>query len=409
MVESSINKNPARKSIALSKPSFGKYMNLKDWKDCREYMVWIKTVTKESAKMYERCFRYFVEFSQNTETPINTLRDLITINKDELNMLLEDYLVSISDRKHGTVRLYLAAIESFLKYYEVPYSDRRISKLLPEKLKLAGAEAYDVETIQKMYDSANNLRAKMLVLLLASSAMRRGGIAELRMGNIIPIEDCYLFIVHANHSKEYVTFCTPECRIAIVNYIEYRKERGEEITDDSPLYQTRGEDKSNDTRYMISSTIENLLKTAKIKRKKIGDRYTVSEVHGFRKFANTQMNNANINANTIEKFMGHGDGMNVRYYDGRSKELFEHYKKAIPYLTILKENRQELIIKDLKNRSVVDEVATTKKMDEMEQTIKELKEKMEDIEQEKESKERLVVLYENDVIEKRLNLYENGV
>ncbi|KER05961.1 integrase family protein [Marine Group I thaumarchaeote SCGC AAA799-E16] len=377
-----------RKSTALSKAyNVGKYMNLKE---CREYRVWISTVSDQSAKMYTRCFSYFIKFSQGTKTPINLVSDLNKMSKEKVNMLLEDYMLSIRHKKHGTVRLYLAAIESYLKYHEIPYSERKIIKLLPIKKKLAGSEAYELETIQKMYRVATTPRAKMVILLLACSAMRRGGIADLKIKDMKPMEDCYMFIVHSGEIEEYFTFCTPECRKAIDDYIAYREERGERITPESPLFQTRSGE-SGDTRYMVSSTIEGILKKAKIQREKIGNRYTISEVHGFRKFTSTQMNNADLGSNKIEKISGRKNNLKGRYYDARQKELFEEYKTVIPYLTILEVNRQKSVIKDLKNKTVVDEVAISKE-------VANLSQKLQDALQEIEGLKRILILTENELL-----------
>jgi len=213
-----------------------------------------------------------------------------------------------------------------------------------------------------------------------------------------------LFIVHDGHVKEYVTMCTPECRIAIDDYISYRKEKGEDVTPESPLYQTKGDNTTDDSRYMISSTIEHALRKAKIERKKIGDRYTISEVHGFRKFTNTQMNNAGLESNVIEKFMGHQNDLKGRYYDGRSKELFVFYKKAIPYLTILEENRQKETIEKLQNQTTDGEIALAKQVTDMQQKLDSALQKLEDAAEE--------TLYEKQKVEgmeRNIELERNNI
>lgn len=43
--------------------------------------------------------------------------------------------------------------------------------------------------------------------------------------------------MYAKFTKsQYSTYCTPEAKIAIDNYIDYRRRSGERITEDSPLF-----------------------------------------------------------------------------------------------------------------------------------------------------------------------------
>jgi hypothetical protein len=73
---------------------------------------------------------------------------------------------------------------------------------------------------------------------MSSSGLRLGALPLLKVGDLIeiPKHNIYQIRVYANSkSSRHYTFCTPECRKAIDNYIEFRKSCGENITCKSPL------------------------------------------------------------------------------------------------------------------------------------------------------------------------------
>jgi hypothetical protein len=71
-----------------------------------------------------------------------------------------------------------------------------------------------------------------------TTAGLRGALPLLRVGHLIPVPkyNLYQIRVYANSkSNRHHTFCTPECRKSIDNYLDYRRSCGENITPKSPL------------------------------------------------------------------------------------------------------------------------------------------------------------------------------
>jgi len=390
MRKTNTNKNPRPLISDSASENVKTKKKVIDWKNCREFKNWISTVSSNTQRTYTENMGYFVNWSQSTEHSIEIINELITHPKEILNEVLEDYMVDLKERglARNTVKLYMAGIESFLGYHDVSYSAKKIKRLLPPRKKLAGNNAYKIEQIQAMLDNTTILRTKIIVVLDACSGVRKGGLAILKVGDLTPIENCYTIKVYADEIEEYTTFCTPECRELIDQYIEWRKTGGEIITSESMLLQMdstterTGPNAGRDQ--IIAHALFMLLKKAGIKKERVGkNRYNISMAHGFRKFFNTQLNKAHVDHNAIEKMMGHKNGLKGGYNDAEAVDLFEEYKKAIPNLTILEKNRQLLTINHLKNMSVKDEVLITKKMA--------------DLEQQMESMERTLLLYENNV------------
>jgi integrase len=63
--------------------------------------------------------------------------------------------------------------------------------------------------------------------------------------------------------------------------------------------------------------------------------------HGFRKFANTQMVQADLNGAAKEMLLGHSIGLDDKYYRPTPAQLLEEYLKAVDLLTINEQKQAE--------------------------------------------------------------------
>jgi integrase len=91
---------------------------------------------------------------------------------------------------------------------------------------------YTHEEISKMLEIADE-RMRVVILLIASTAMRIGAIPSLRVRNL---EDKNLkTTVYENAKEAYFTFTTPECKNTINSYIDMCSRYGEKINDNSFL------------------------------------------------------------------------------------------------------------------------------------------------------------------------------
>ncbi|GBF24697.1 tyrosine recombinase XerC [archaeon MnTg01] len=348
---------------------------------------------------YARTLDQFISWTQTLEkkNQFKSYTALSKTTKVKIQPLLESYIQFLSDEKYpNSVPKYLDGPKAFLSHHDIDYNNKRLRKKYPKKKKPAGNEAYSIEQIQKLVDNAGSKRNKSLILCVASSGVRVGGIAGLRLRNIVDVEDCKLIVVYENEEEEYVTFITPEARKAFEEYIEERKSHGEKITGESYAFIHEKVAHSNFKNYdkykpiteeLIRQLMLPIIKNAKIDRKRVSGtkRYRIAEVHGLRKFFATAVNRAKIEVghmeipaishNDIEKILGHKNGLKGLYYDPQNLDLFKEYKKAIHELTIsavkrtLAENlRLEEEKSELQNNS--------KKLDECFKQIDDLKKKL---------------------------------
>ena len=325
----------------------------------KEFTDFIHDLKSDATKSnYTRTLDQFISWTQTLEikNQFNSYSELSKTTKAKIQPILESYIQFLSDEKYpNSVPKYLDGVKAFLSHHNIDYNNRRLRNKYPKKKKPAGSEAYSLKQIQKLVENAGSKRNKSLILSIASSGIREGGISELKLKNIIDIEDCKLLIVYENEEEEYVTFMTPEASRAFEEYLEERSSHGEKLTDESFAFiheKVAHRNFENYNKYkpinevLIRQLMLPIIKNAKIDRKRVSgtNRHRIAEVHGLRKFFATALNRAKIEMgqmeipaishNDVEKILGHKNGLKGLYYDPQNLDLFKEYKKAIPNLTI---------------------------------------------------------------------------
>jgi integrase len=229
-----------------------------------------------------------------------------------------------------------------------------------------------------MLDYAD-LRGKLIILLFASSGIRLGGMAELRVRDLKVIYDdsqlskiiAFSIKVYRGTYAEYLTFGTPECWRVVQQYLALRTKYGEVIEPESPLLLARFDEESmrkaakEGVKPLSIKTIPRIIK---IVRDKAGvnlasqhykNRFTIKAAHGFRKYWSTVLRNIRTNEGipivdflSKERMMGHAllrQHKLEENYDRADfdKVLLKEYLKAVSELTISEEARLELDVKRL--------------------------------------------------------------
>jgi site-specific recombinase XerD len=130
---------------------------------------------------------------------------------------------------------YITALKHFYIYNDITDINWvKVKRFLGERQKTVDDRAYTHSEIRQILTKCDE-RKRVLVLLLASTGMRIGAIAGLKLGNIrkIPEANLYRITVYQGTKDEYFTYCTPECAAAIDVYLDYRRRYGEELNDNS--------------------------------------------------------------------------------------------------------------------------------------------------------------------------------
>ena len=290
---------------------------------------------------------------------------LLQIDSKKTFEMIEDfieYLRRKQQRSLSRITSYLCALRLF--YSVNDYNDLNWYTLNrfkgKERKKMVNDRCYSREEIHKLLEHAD-LRMKVAILVMASSGVRVGGLALIKIGDLEYIQEYRLYRMYVyseDIGDKYYTFCTPECAKYIDTYLETRKRQfGEDITTkDAPLIRkdtilTKNpfvKPRSIQERLRIITINAGIRKTRKIKEG-IDDpveirriRTEIMNCHGLRKFFDTVcIDSEDMKHIPKELLMGHKkeQGLDRNYYRPTSDKLLNEYLKVVNDLTINDENR----------------------------------------------------------------------
>jgi integrase len=162
-------------------------------------------------------------------------KDTATIQMD-----ITDYIRSLkAGHSSGTISAYVAAIHKFYAMNDIQLNWTKIHSYEGEREKQTEDRPYTHDEIKLLVDRAK-LRNRAIILLMASSGPRVGALPLVRIRDLEPIDKYggLYKITYYPKSKgsRYFSFCTPECRRAIDDYLDWRKRFGERLEPDTPLF-----------------------------------------------------------------------------------------------------------------------------------------------------------------------------
>lgn len=293
----------------------------------------------------------------------------------------------------GTLNNSLKSARLLLEMNDVSLNWKKMKRTIPKGRRYALDRMPTEDEIREILEAAD-VRGKALTLVLVSSGIREGAIATLRVCDYTKVEkDGSLMagrlIIYPNDPEQYTTFITPEACLAVDKYLEHRREHGEKIFPQSPLFRDKfdaskiNSETSKPTPMsgdILRHYYNRLLRTIGLRseRKK---RHEFS-VHGFRKFFKTKTENAGVKPINVETMMGHSTGISDSYYRPSDRDLLNDYLKAIQHLTIseekqLRQENEKLKIEneeiDIMKKSYLDmRIRLDKKDEEMKALYKQL-------------------------------------
>lgn len=285
----------------------------------------------------------------------------------EKRKAIEEHVTSFLNEgcKHiinNSKRVIFSHIKLFYIQNDVILNWAKLAKRIGRREKNTN-RAYTREEVEAMYQHADH-RGKAVILLMASTGLRIGGIPSLNIGDLRPVayqgQKMYAITVYRGEPEEYIDFCTPECARVIDNYLNFRRSIMEPLGQASPLIRNAADAKTAtnnpDNRLAkrmerdgIRGIIEKAVIGSGVKAKlaksggmKGGTRYEAHMTRGFRKFYYNALVKSKMQALHREVLIGHKDGIaNIEashlamvYGAPEESELFVSYVTAIEHLTI---------------------------------------------------------------------------
>jgi hypothetical protein len=303
--------------------------------------------TKET---YRKKYRQFLKFLKLSDIEF---ANRVYKNPEFVEESLRRYSEANRDKVSGsTIRGFRDSVRFFLKMRNLDKEVNwgRLNYLIPHSRKIGKDRAPSMEEVRKIVDNADT-RLKVVLLNMASSGIRVGAFDYLNWGDVEPItEDKVVvgakLVVYRGEREQYETFVTPECYETLMEYRGQREKFGEVIRSNSPLIR-----EALNTRLLMEEKAPKAVTPKRVTSKslkneighllwKVGLRsekkrtHEFKLAHGFRKFFKSRCELAGVKTLNVEILMGHRVGLSSSYYKPTSDELFEDYRKAIPYLTV---------------------------------------------------------------------------
>ena len=269
----------------------------------------------------------------------------------------------------STIPNYFSPIKKLLNVNDVSVNWKRVTNTFPELDNVNKTQGWTREDIRLMLDHTKNARNRALILTLASSGVRRGGVL-LRWGDLTPIykvdgkmvkeedmegrvsgePECVAVNVYRRTFEEYVTFVTPEAYRAIMEYaVEWEADVGRKPGDGDPIFKSNRKLLSGLTVGSITGIIRRTVLSAGVWEKhpdnpRLGK---VPTSNGFRRSFNKELKNTPTRESSsavltkVEFMMGHKGLLKLdpNYYKTNPLELADTYVNAVPNLTISESER----------------------------------------------------------------------
>jgi len=330
--------------------------------------------------------RYIYGLNKFCEYSSLTYDDLIKLDTEDLQIKLEDWVMSMSeaDLRQSSIRTPLAAVEKFLEINRKLFYKKPLHALIKQDKDIGGgSEPFTNEDINKMLTDTRarfKHRAKAVIHFLASTGVRPRALIDpiLRKQHLVEMaHHCYAIRVYDKSKEGYWAFLTPEARKALDAYLDSRKRNGERITNESILFVNHSKGKKvKHIHLTLQSTYDmlgDLYRQAGIEREKTGHRYNKALTYGFRKRFNTILKlNNDVNSNIAEKLMAHKNGLDGTYLTPTREECFAEFVKAIPNLTL--DNNQRLNLElETKTKKIEQYESDRRRLDTLETIVSNLK------------------------------------
>jgi site-specific recombinase XerC len=287
--------------------------------------------------------RHLVTFLNYVSMEPDAFVTLARKNQKAVEKILIQYVNHLVERVErrelagGTIRNPIKVVRLLLEMNDIiTINWRRIRRLLPTARGYAMDRIPTMEEVREIYDNAD-LRGRALTLVLFSSGIREGAIESLEISDWSPIyRDEKLvagrLVVYNGEPERYTTFITQEANIALEKYLEFRRDHGEELNHNSPLFRDKfdpikGQTGNSIIEPMTAGAVRQyynrLLHSIGIRKDK--QRRHQFSVHGFRKAYKTICELGGMKPIIIEILLNHTTGISDSYFRPTESQLLDDY------------------------------------------------------------------------------------
>ncbi len=291
----------------------------------------------------------------------------------------------------STVNNYLKSIKLFCEMADISIPWKKISRGLPRGRNYADDRIPTDDEIQKLLEYPDR-RIKAIVYTMTSSGIRLGAWDYLKWGHIRPIERdgeivAAKVIVYAGEDEEYFTFISKEAMSSLMDWMKYRENSGELISEESwlmrDLWDTGavqgGPGLVTRPNKLASAGIKRLIERAiwaQGLRKRLENgkkRHPYQAVHSLRKWFKTRAENGGMKPINVEILLCHSVGISSAYYRPTETDLLEDYLKIVDLLTFDKREKMKQELQNYQQKSQEDIYLIKGKLQEKDEEMNKVK------------------------------------
>ena len=303
-----------------------------------------------------------------------------------------EYVLKNRGRVSGaTLRNYLAAVRSYLDFYEVPFGWRRLKALCPPAKVAASDRAPEKEELVAMWKVAD-VRERLVMSFLVSLGGRRGAFwfpsmqgrpGWMKMKHVTRLDDgTASIVIYPGEPEEYRTLVSPEAVQQLDLCLELRERVGEKIGPDSPVLRNWWHSEyawhPEEARPLTAESVTAMLRRLKMKAGITTNSHEggFKAAHGFRKFFKSNFPACpHHGPMEAEALLGH----RASYDKLPWEHVRERYRAAVPYLVIDEKFRLQTELKAQEERHESEWTRTRLELLEMKEKEREWREAMDDL------------------------------
>ena len=376
MVESVSSPKPLVKNSKITKKS----MSLNQFDNSSILLFHSAIKSDKTKECYDNYLRYFKDYFM-----IKSYDKLVKLDPKKIQTMIQDYVMyeRNQNKSAGSINGQLSALKLFFAMNDVVAINWiKLRKMIPEKKKKTGGKPYTTKQVEILLNSCKTLGYRAIIHFMSASGVRVGAFEELKIRDVklsgFEMHGCKAVLVYADTIHEYWTFIHQEAVEALDDYLEFRKNQGEEITPESWLFCSPVNSSRPYVANAITSTLSRHVKHSLGREQAKRSRYETMACHGFRKrFVTAMKDNDLVNISLAEKLTGHSVTVPLddSYHKPILERLFSEYQKHIPQLVINEKYALKLELKTLQDKD--DEITILKQtMLEMKYNMLELQKKI---------------------------------
>lgn len=315
------------------------------------YSTFVNSLRSQQTKdVYICCLNDFLKYLDKT------CEKLLELEPKQVQQKIINYVVDMRDNRKlspNTISCRVSALQTFFQMNDIEGINWfKVKKYKGEFYTVSEDRPYTRQEIHTLVENAPALRDKAIILLLSSSGMRVGGLVKIQLKHVKAIDkyNIYQFEVYKKSREAYITFCTPETRNVIDQYLEWRKRLGEKLTPNSPLFRKEFETKFGaraPPKLMTEAGVSNMVlkirfRTGIVQVQHLTENHKngqirshIMTVHGLRKYLDTTATSNGMDTLYVEHIMGHDIGLKHSYYKPKVQEILEGNDKMHGYISII--------------------------------------------------------------------------